>query len=136
MASCNCDYSKCTTIHCVSCINGANAAATKLITHKRIWHQVRMPSSLYTGQLGASTSSAALSASCNNNWNQRSDRVLAAVQPALNSSHGNSVRQTLTSSRPGAGNPGGSGVDVKHDSYARYLNRKKGGCNPPSPLVG
>jgi hypothetical protein len=135
MSSCNCDYSKCTTIHCVSCLNEANAAATKLITHKRIWNQVRMPASLYIGQRSAATSSAALVASCSTtNWNQQSDRVLAAVQPLLTVTRGNSVRQTLTSGRPGAGNPGGSGVDVKHASYARYLNRKKGGCPPQPPL--
>ncbi len=54
-----------------------------------------------------------------------SDRVSAAQQPALNPTQGNSLRRTLTSDRPGAGTPGGAGVDVKHDSYARYLNRKK-----------
>ena len=32
---------------------------------------------------------------------------------------------SLTKLRPGALKPGGYGVDVKHNSYARYLARKK-----------
>jgi len=59
------------------------------------------------------------------NWNQMSDRVLPANQREIHPTRGNSLRTTLTSDRPGAGSPGGQGVDVKHDSYARYLNRKK-----------
>jgi hypothetical protein len=31
----------------------------------------------------------------------------------------------LTSLKPGALAPGGRGVDIKHNSYARYLNSKK-----------
>tara|TARA_B100001287_G_scaffold250536_1_gene231137 strand:- start:112 stop:894 length:783 start_codon:yes stop_codon:yes gene_type:complete len=38
----------------------------------------------------------------------------------------NSVLSTKLSLRPGAMNPGGKGVDVKHNSYARYLAKKKG----------
>ena len=39
---------------------------------------------------------------------------------------GNSVRSTITSNRPGGMSPGGNGVDVKHNSYARYLGKLKG----------
>jgi hypothetical protein len=78
--------------------------------------------------LSALTSGAAILASGKSaNWNQRSDRVLASIQSPIHPTHGNSLRSTLTSGRPGAANPGGAGVDVKHDSYARYLNRKKAG---------
>jgi hypothetical protein len=78
--------------------------------------------------LSSITSAASRLASGSNvNWNQRSDRVLASVQPPLHATHGNSLKSTLTSDRPGAGSPGGRGVDVKHDSYARYLNKKKAG---------
>jgi hypothetical protein len=98
------------------------------MTQKRIWNQVRAASGIYTMNLAALTSGAAILASDSNvNWNQMSDRVVAANQPVISSTHGNSLRQTLTSDRPGAGSPGGKGVDVKHDSYARYLNRKKAG---------
>ena len=33
---------------------------------------------------------------------------------------------SVTSSRPGCQTPGGKGVDIKHNSYDRYLNRLKG----------
>jgi hypothetical protein len=39
--------------------------------------------------------------------------------------HGSSLRHTQTSSRPGATTPGGYGVDIKHNSYNRYMNRLK-----------
>jgi hypothetical protein len=106
----------------------ADPANTQTITQKRIWNQVRTGSSIYTMNRSAFASAGKRLASGSTvNWNQRSDRVLAATQPALIPTHGNSLRSTLTSGRPGAGSPGGAGVDVKHDSYARYLNRKKAG---------
>ena len=124
--SCNCNYQVVTNTPCVSCSNVANDSATKSITQKRIWKQVRTGSAIYTMNLSALTSGSAILASgSTTNWNQRSDRVLASVQPPIHATRGNSLHSTLTSYRPGAGSPGGSGVDVKHDSYARYLNRKK-----------
>ena len=42
------------------------------------------------------------------------------------SSRGNSVKSTTTANKPGASTPGGKGVDVKHGSYQRYLDKKKG----------
>lgn len=130
--SCQCDYRLRLNTPCISCVNQASNASANTITQKKIWNQVRTGSAIYTMNLGAITSGASILASGSNvNWNQRSDRVLAATQPSITSTHGNSVRNTLTSGRPGAGNPGGSGVDVKHDSYARYLNRKKAGVFTP-----
>ena len=142
--SCNCNYALGTNTPCGSCLNVANTAATKTITQKRIWNQVRTGSGIYTMNLSALTSGSAILASgSTTNWNQMSDQVLASVQPPINSTRGNSLRNTLTSGRPGAGSPGGSGVDVKHDSYARYLNRKKAGNLKsqtqnltPTPLYG
>ena len=123
--SCNCNYALDTNTPCVSCLNVANVAATNNVTQKRIWQQVRTGSGMYTMNLSALTSGAAILASgSTTHWNQRSDRILASVQPLI-PTRGNSLKSTLTSDRPGAGSPGGSGVDVKHDSYARYLNRKK-----------
>jgi hypothetical protein len=125
--SCLCDYS--TLINappCITCVNVANVNGTKTITQKRIWGQVRAPASLYAMNLGSLTSAASRLNNQNNvNWNQMSDRVLPAKQKTLIPTHGNSLHSTLTSDRPGAATPGGAGVDVKHDSYARYLNRKK-----------
>jgi len=105
------------------------------INQKRIWNQVRAPSSVYTMNLGA------LTVNGNNknqplappfgigvNWNQMSDRVKPhSMQFQNHPSRGNSTKATLTSIKPGACTPGGSGVDIKHGSYARYLARKKAG---------
>ena len=124
--SCNCNYSGATNQPCKSCLNVANPAVTSDQTQRRIWRQVRVPASQYLLNLGAFTSSAQRVANgANPVWHTMSDRVLAANQTVVNSSHGNSTRNTLTSGRPGAASPGGRGVDVKHDSYARFLNRKK-----------
>ena len=124
--SCNCNYSAINNTQCVSCLNKENANAKATIVQKRIWKQVRAPASTYLMNLSAFTSAEnRLTSGKNVNWNQMSDRVNDARQPALNPTHGNSLKRTLTSDKPGAGTPGGAGVDVKHDSYARYLNRKK-----------
>lgn len=42
-------------------------------------------------------------------------------------SRGSSTRGSVSGQRPGSLAPGGIGVDVKHNHYARYLERKKGG---------
>ena len=124
---CTCDYSLYNSSICTTCGNcNDNQALTADMTQKRIWRQVRVPTSMYSMNLSAFTSAAnRLASGTTVNWNQMSDRVSESNQPALNPSHGNSVHSTLTSGRPGASTPGGKGVDVKHDSYARYLNRKK-----------
>ena len=57
--------------------------------------------------------------------NQSSDQAVPAIQNNPLPSHGNSRKTTLTSLKPGACMPGGKGVDIKHNSYARYLGRKK-----------
>jgi hypothetical protein len=122
----SCNYNQYNSTSCRSSCNVANPASTNTIIQKRIWRQVRTGSGIYTMNRAALTSSAALLATGSNvNWNRMSDRVLASVQPSISTTHGNSLRHTVTSHKPGAGSPGGSGVDVKHDSYARYLNRKK-----------
>jgi hypothetical protein len=64
------------------------------------------------------------------NWNQMSDRSRPAqqnVKTGSGSTYGSSsLRGTKVRNRPGAMSPGGSGVDIKHNSYDRYLNRIKG----------
>jgi hypothetical protein len=63
-------------------------------------------------------------------WNQMSDRARPAnqVQKVASGStyHTSSTRHTITRDRPGAMSPGGVGVDIKHNSYDRYLNKLKG----------
>jgi hypothetical protein len=68
------------------------------------------------------------------NWNQMSDRPNIHYQPNSANSHGSfyhpsSLRHTQTRLRPGALTPGGYGVDIKHNSYYRYLGRLKGKKN-------
>lgn len=133
--NCNCDYnqyiqpSSYTVFQCVSCSTcKSDITCSKEITQKRIWNQVRVPSSMYSMNIGSLTSAAErLQHGPFTNWNQRSDRQNASIQTAVHPSHGNSRRSSLTSNRPGTCAPGGEGVDIKHDSYARYLNRKKAG---------
>jgi hypothetical protein len=64
------------------------------------------------------------------NWNQMSDRPVPSVQKVKTgsgSTYGaSSTRSTIVRNRPGAMSPGGIGVDIKHNSYDRYLNRLKG----------
>lgn len=121
---------------CTSCVfdgdgnlvSSWDASGNVAINQKRIWNQVRAPASLYTMNLGSLT----VAADEKNlekpyvNWNQMSDRVKPHGMKFQNHpSRGNSTKSTLTSIKPGACSPGGKGVDVKHDSYARYLARKK-----------
>tara|TARA_Y100000991_G_scaffold213288_1_gene198756 strand:- start:6201 stop:6779 length:579 start_codon:yes stop_codon:yes gene_type:complete len=58
--------------------------------------------------------------------NQSSDRLNRAVAKAVVPSRGNSSSGSVTRLRPGSLRPGGQGVDVKHNSYDRYLARLKG----------
>ena len=90
------------------------------------------------------------------NWNQMSDRKERHIQKANASGTNpgaNSTKHTITRLRPGALSPGGAGVDIKHNSYARYLARIKGKaplrqqavplyfglpipCDPANPVYG
>ena len=98
-------------------------------TLKIIQNKVRVASSLYTMNLGVlnSYNKPVINNVC---WNQMSDRAVPSVQKAtvptgfansLNGKH-----SSFTSSKPGSQTPGGIGCDIKHNSYARYLNRLKG----------
>jgi hypothetical protein len=64
------------------------------------------------------------------NWNQMSDRPSPSIQTVKTgsgSTYGaSSTKHTIVRNRPGAMSPGGVGVDIKHNSYDRYLNRLKG----------
>lgn len=63
-------------------------------------------------------------------WNQMSDRAKPGDQVVKTASgstyHGSSTRHTILRCRPGAMSPGGVGVDIKHNSYERRLNKLKG----------
>jgi hypothetical protein len=124
-------------------LNG-NDPATQYQRQKIIQNTVRVKSSLYTMNLGAlnvyqrpnliyklvDNSGATYVVPPSVNWNQMSDRKEPHVQRVVSgsgSTYGaSSTKRTITRLRPGALSPGGSGVDIKHNSYDRYLNRLKG----------
>jgi hypothetical protein len=111
---------------------------------KIIQKTVRVPSSLFTMNLASlnvyekpqnnynivDVNGSPYITSPNVNWNQMSDRKIPhhqVVKTASGSTYGaSSTKHTITRLRPGALSPGGSGVDIKHNSYERYLNRIKG----------
>ena len=143
MAGCNCDYSQLPiTSQCRSCGYGPSVANPETI-QKKIWHQVRTSASIYTMNYAALANTQRIKSTPPTFWNQSSDQLQAAVQTAYHPTRGNSTKATLTSSKPGSAAPGGTGVDIKHNSYDRYLNRLKAGkfisqtTNPAStPLYG
>jgi|LauGreSBDMM110SN_4_FD.fasta_scaffold14300_2 hypothetical protein len=108
----------------------SNTPAAQYQRQKIIQNTVRVPESIYVMNLGAL--SVYQRPKLQNqlvNWNQMSDRAVAHVQQAGASGStygGNSLRRSLTRLRPGALSPGGVGVDIKHNSYDRYLARIKG----------
>jgi hypothetical protein len=131
---------------CRGCNNNlsSNDPASQYQRQKIIQNTVRVPSSLFTMNLGAlnayerpnltykvvDVSGSNYIVSPGVNWNQMSDRREPHIQVVKNGAgsgyHSSSTKRTITSNRPGAMSPGGSGVDIKHNSYDRYLNRLKG----------
>jgi len=121
----------------------SNTPANQYQRLKLIQNTVRVYSSLYTMNLGAlnayenpesnyqvvDINGANYLVSPGVNWNQMSDRRQPHKQiaGASGSTYGaSSTKRTVTRLRPGALSPGGHGVDIKHNSYDRYLNRLKG----------
>ena len=108
-----------TPSRCYKCITNPSSSNTSTFlqydTLKQIQNTVRVPSSLYTHDL------AAITATPTNihPWNNMSDRSEPHTQRRANS-------MILSTYRPGSLSPGGVGCDIKHGSYARYLNRLKG----------
>ena len=104
-----------------------NSNAHQYQTLKIITNQVRVQSSQYTNNLAALSSYKNATILTNNVcWNQMSDRPLPSnsnstipsSQSILSNKH-----HSNTSSRPGSQTPGGKGVDIKHNSYQRRINR-------------
>ena len=113
-------------------------------TQKEIQKTVRTQSSLFTMNLGAlnvykkpattnkqvNVNGSSYTVSAGVNWNQMSDRPVPHIQNVKTASgsgyRSSSTKSSITRLRPGALSPGGLGVDIKHNSYERYLNRLKG----------
>jgi hypothetical protein len=122
----------------------SNDPASQYQRQKLIQNTVRVYSSLYTmnlaGLAGYQKPSAIYqlikqvdmpySAPPSVNWNQMSDRAKPALQLTKVASgstyHSSSTKHSITRDRPGAMSPGGLGVDIKHNSYERRLNKLKG----------
>lgn len=95
-------------------------AASYFKTMSIIQNKVRIPESLYASNIASlNVYELPLKENAYVNWNQMSDRCIPHEQP-------NRIKRTETRPRPGACSPGGVGVDIKHNSYARYINRIKG----------
>jgi hypothetical protein len=93
---------------------------------KIIQKTVRIPSSLYTMNLGGLSVYQHPNKKYQEvNWNQMSDRKEPHIQKTIVPSQ-KSTKHSYTSNRPGCQSPGGKGVDIKHNSYNRYLNKLKG----------
>ena len=119
-------YPPCRTLSCQ--INGSTCLPTSLNqyqTQKLIQNTVRVPASLYMQNLRALTSYQAPSLLHQGvYWQQSSDRAFRHIQKVTVPTRGNSLRTSITRfDRPGCATPGGAGVDMKHGSYQRYLNR-------------
>jgi len=122
------------------CIN--NSSFYKLATERKIQNQCRMSGSqfmdayvsLIVAQNVVQHSQPIALTNVTSNWGSpyylrgQSDRALPSKLPTFTNvpTRGSSTRTTITSNKPGGMDPGGSGVDVKHGSYARYLAKKKG----------
>ena len=104
--------------------------------NKVITNLVRIPSSLYTNNLESVVVSHNLFTNLQSDYmgnpagSQSSDRARFSGSKLIFNrtvpSRGNSTKRSKTSMRPGSQAPGGVGVDVKHNSYQRYLLKKKG----------
>jgi len=122
-------YPSCRALSCQ--VDGATNLPTshnQYQTQKIIQNTVRVPASVYMQNLRALASYQKPSlADANVYWNQSSDRKVRHIQTYVVPTRGNSVRRSITRfDRPGCASPGGAGVDMKHGSYQRYLNRIMG----------
>ncbi len=132
--------------NCRNCFNRltSNDPASQYQKQKLIQNTVRVPSSLYTMNLGGLAGfkrplnegqyveqfGSYYFVPENTYWNQQSDRPKPSIQNVKIASgstyHSSSTKHSITRLRPGSMSPGGKGVDIKHNSYDRYLNRLKG----------
>jgi hypothetical protein len=130
----NCGRCQCSGTPCL------NTPGMREITQKRIQNQVRIPSSQYISVLSSATIQGGIkNLPINNpskgffdvNQDQRSDRNKLHLQTRYVPTRGNSTTSSITRLRPGSMGPAGKnaiGVDVKHNSYDRYLGRLKAKC--------
>ena len=117
---------QCKTLSCqINSSTGLPTSLNQYQTQKLIQNTVRVPSSVYIQNLRALTSYQSPSLLHNGvYWQQSSDRRDRHIQKVTVPTRGNSLKTSITRfDRPGCSTPGGAGVDMKHGSYQRYLNR-------------
>ena len=114
-------------LDCSDCL-GFEDKNIQITTNKRIYKTFMVPSSEYTMVRKSYVVSKDTLTSKDINQDNKSDRFKPHKTPntAVVPSHGNSTKRSITRLRPGSMIPGGEGVDVKHNSYERYLAKKKG----------
>ena len=118
-------------VQCKSCTDddinrpGDYNARMQEAKQRKIWNVARVPASLFVMNKAVQY----VTGDVNNkptvanglvNWNQASDRN----RPGVSTYH---TTRNTTRHRPGGSGAGGVGVDIKHNSYDRYLARKKSG---------
>jgi hypothetical protein len=125
VTSCDCNGGNIpTVVQCKTCITGGISDTVR----SPLWIEADSLAAMNVrGSFTGANNNNPLVANANVNWNQSSDRARPAMMLAYVPSRGNSTKTTITRCRPGATAPGGTGVDVKHNSYARFLARKKAG---------
>lgn len=107
-------------------IPASTIAGAAVSTQQKIWNTVRIPASEYTMNRAALNVYTPPTLATGVNWNQYSDRAVPGIVRANVPTHASSTRHSITRMRPGSTSAPGSGVDVKHGSYDRYLARLKG----------
>lgn len=118
----------------VQCRNCMTSCATcdiqgsenKDANQKRIWKASRVAQSQYLDSISSLSVYTPPTLNINVNWNQSSDRAVPGIVKRNVPSRGNSTKYSITRERPGSQSAPGAGVDVKHGSYHRYLERLKG----------
>ena len=132
-------------VQCKTCKSGnwPLPSSFSYANQKRIWKASRVDQSQYLDSISSLSVYKRPTLSIGVNWNQMSDRPVPSVVKRNVPSRGNSTKSSITRERPGAQSAPGIGVDVKHGSYHRYLERLKGKgpsrTQPPNnniPLYG
>lgn len=98
-----------------------SGACGRITTAKRIYGASRVTSSLFNNVLSSTTVSTERQKNPNLLYNQSSDRSLKSIMTSGMHTPRNKMGMT-----PGGSSAAGNGVDIKHNSYDRYLARKKG----------
>lgn len=119
-------------VQCRSCNKNLDNACEllpesyKIANQKRIWKASRVDQSQYIDSISSLNVYTPPTLLIGVNWNQMSDRAVPGIVKRNVPTRGNSTKSSITRERPGSQSAPGAGVDVKHGSYHRYLERLKG----------